>query len=176
MALKPDDQQHRDNLVTAAQVLRDTDRVDLAESVDYVLSPQGVAFVGRIRVDRLDSDDDRNPNLPVSMPTSRKDQVKRLAKAAGESPTRVVEDYFRRFLDGEWMPEKEPRATRGAGETRAILNVTPDKDLHADVAARCRELKVSQQRTGLFVSTVAAHALYAHYGIGPYGSESSGTE
>lgn len=160
VALRPDDQQHRDNLVTAAQVLRDIDRPELAGSVDLVLSPLGLPFLTRVQ-----PGSGQASNLPIRMPKSNRDLIHELKAASLAS---VLNWGFQSFLDGEFEVRKEPRRRIEPSDPSVVLSVSPDRDLHADVARRCRELKEDGHKPVLTVSTVAAAILYAHFEIGAY--------
>lgn len=169
VALNPEDQRRRDQLVTAANTLRESGKPDLADAVDYVLTPAGQKFIGRLHYQKLSETAD--PPLSIGMTVSRKTQVKQAAAAAGDTLTSVLDDGFRRFLAGEFEFRRE-RAAHGKAESRATLNTRPDGVLQGEVARRCRELKEASGAVGLGLSPVAAAILYERYGLGPYAPDS----
>lgn len=174
MALHPTDQAHRDNLVAAAHTLREVGKPELADSVDYVLSPMGAGFVGRLRVDRLDSGD-KLPSLPMKMPRSDRELIKRRAKAVGDSLSAEVAEAFRQYLDGDFVPQLPERAPRGSGDQMVNLNVRPDdSDLFAQVDARCAERRAAGER--IYTSNVAADWLYRKYKVGRYADITAASE
>lgn len=165
MPLRPEDQQRRDRLVRATQVLTTAGEPDLAGAVEYVLGPKGVGFVTRLRDDNRGATRERIPNLPIRMLKSDRDVIKQ-AKSA--SLTSILNEGFQKFLDGEFEVRKEPRRRISESDPAVMLNATPDRDLHANAARRCRELEDAGQRPVLAVSNVAAAILYAHFGLGAY--------
>ncbi|MFE4915770.1 hypothetical protein ACFRCX_30160 [Streptomyces sp. NPDC056652] len=173
MALRPDDQQRRDNLVAAANTLRTTGHPDLAGAVDYVLSPLGPDFLARLNPAAVVSS-----NLPIKMTEERRALINegagKEAKLRRETVrivlAKIVDEGFARWLAGDFEPRWEPKAGRGAGPKLVILNTHPNADLHAKVAACCRELKGDRFAPGrnVYPGNVAAYALFAYFGIGPY--------
>lgn len=181
MPLKPEDQQRRNRLVRAAQVLA-SDTVgqpELAAEIEYVLSPKGPGFVKRIYDDSRGVARTKQSTLPIRMPKDRRDTINRLADAAGEVLTEIVENGFRRWLEGEFVLNMEGRAWPGSSGESVILSVTPSPVLRDLVKEKCKAVKKADPflpGKGVFESTVAAHSLYAHYKIGPYAPEDSGAE
>lgn len=172
MPLNPADTARRDRLVEAVQVLRDNKRTDLADEVDYVLSGLGAAFVQRLSTDTRGMKSTMSIKLDGALWDEIAPRLVDGKDESGKSLTEIVEDGFQAFLDGTFEVQLSGRQTRGTATT-SRLTVSPASGLGAGVSARCRDLR--EQKTnagrGLFVSTVAAHALYRHFQVGPYASD-----
>lgn len=170
MALSPKDQKHRDNLTKAAHALRETGKPDLAESVDYVLSPDGIAFIGRLRLDRFTTESE-GTTIPVRLQEAERDQLHARAKAAGESLSKAAKEGLREFVSGSFTPAPKKRARRGSFGKTVNLNVKTDDALSEQADAKCKELQESGQR--VFVSTVVYDWLCRRYKVGPYAEAES---
>lgn len=161
VALSRKDEQNLAGIRAAADKLRSIDEAELAAFVDTALTPAHLATLKRAAWGDA-------PNLAIKMPKTLRDQIKARAAASNEKLAPIVDAAFTRFLSGEFVVEPPARRGWGSGVETAVLNVRPDADLHADVSARCRDLRDAGTHPGLYVSTVAAAALYEHYRIGPY--------
>lgn len=117
------DRQTRDRLVQAAHVLRAQGQPELAEAVDYTLSPSGAGMLRRLLADAQGKALDEN--LAISMQRTQSDHFKRAAAAAGDDLTKVVEDGIQAFIDGDFRPGRPKRTAYGSGD-RVNLNVRPD--------------------------------------------------
>lgn len=142
MALRPTakDRKTRDQLVEAAHVLRGHGRDDLADAVDYVLSPKGWPMLGRLRAEAGPSE--IPTNLPIAMQRPVRDHIKRSAEAAGEDLTETVNAGLRAFVEGAFRPGRPARAQYGTAGDRVNLNLRPDAALRAradEVAAAVEE-------------------------------------
>ncbi|MCA1224314.1 hypothetical protein [Streptomyces sp. 8L] len=169
MARDPRTQHHHDNLIAATAFLRDQDKPELAGSIDYVLGPDGPAFLKDLA----------NPSgMKVPLTISMRDSRVRIMKDQ-TSPVerdRILNAGFEAFLAGEFdlRKEKEDRTPLTAsGDVRRVLTTNPDADLQARVSQRCRDLKEAGKATvpRLSLGTVAAAVLYQHFGLGPYASD-----
>lgn len=129
------DRKTRDQLVQAAHVLREQGRPELAEAVDYTLSPSGAGMLRRLLADERGGT--LNKNLPVSMQRHQRDHIKQSAAAAGDDLTTVVEEGLRAFIDGRFRPARPKRGAAGSG-ARVNLNMRPDEELRS-LAARTAE-------------------------------------
>lgn len=184
MPLTPADENRRDRLVKAAQVLRDNKRGDLADEVDYVLSGPGAAFVKRVADDKLGAKSTLSTKLDGALwdeilpqlHVNDDDPSKSLRDKDERTLTQIVEGGFQDFLAGTFEVQLSSRQARGTATT-SRLTVSPGHNLSGAVSTRCREMRDEkrEQKTssgrGLFVSTVAAHAIYRHFQVGPYASD-----
>ncbi|MGS2592098.1 hypothetical protein [Streptomyces hebeiensis] len=184
MPLNPRDRQRRDNLVKAAQVLRSTpEHADLADDIDYVLSPDGALFVNRLRkhgeADAGGPKTEQPDNMPIRIPEDRL-KVLQQGRKDGVNLTEVVENGFRDWLTGKFELRLEPRAKRGSAPTSGIVNIRPHQDLQDTVAAKCERVRAERAGTGqtgaVYPTTVAAHCLYAYFQIGPYAPDTDRPE
>ncbi|MFE6126703.1 hypothetical protein ACFQ6Q_00300 [Streptomyces sp. NPDC056437] len=168
MPLRPEDEQHRRNLVAASDHLRTAGKEDLAASVDHVLSPQGVAFVGRLRVDRLETDPNLGDNVPMKVTESERDLLKNAAEASGRPLSSDATEGLQAFVAGDFMPQPRARARRNSGATSVsvVLNVRVDPRALKQAEARQKELKEAGTRVP--VSTVVYDWLCRQHRVGPY--------
>lgn len=133
--LSRDDQSRVDQLHKAAAHLRSTGAEELAEHVDFVLTPEGMSFVSRLRKERFQrgiEEGDVPPNFPLFMDRDLRDGIKRKAKAAGANLAAEAEHALKLFLIGQFTPAQSKRATRGTAGPKANLNVRVDADLRSD--------------------------------------------
>ncbi|MCX4571552.1 hypothetical protein OOK48_35110 [Streptomyces viridodiastaticus] len=154
MALRPEDKKRVEQLKEAAAFLRDGGKEPQASAVEYLLSPEGTAFVNRLRIERLrqeTAEGKYGQNLSIAMPFAvRKDIKTNVARAAAEAqrkekelaaaedrePKKVsvsipaeAERALEAFLAGKFVPEKPKRAARGSAEKTVNLNVRVDPKL-----------------------------------------------
>lgn len=178
----------RARLATGAEHLRAQDNKELkaaADTIDQLLGPRGWEILRR---PSPASQRERDPNMPLWMNKSIKDFLQAMAgqesKAQWKAMTaeqrteaglkepmgadaflaQVVEEGFRKFLAGEFVPEKPLRTVRGSSTEKRNLNVRPSKTLRDQVEEVCpaRSLELGWDVTpGL----IAASWLYAEYGI-----------
>jgi len=164
MALRPTakDHQVKNRLVEAAAVLREHQRPDLADAVDYVLSPKGWPMLGRLRSAAGGSDLPKN--LPISMQRPVKEHIKRAAAAKGDDLTTVVEEGLRAFINGDFRPGRPPRAEYGTSD-RVNLNLRPDGELVQQAKAMCEDKALPEEWLGWrpSVSVVARLWLLERY-------------
>lgn len=143
VALSPKDQDIHDRLVAASTKLNQVGEPGLAEAVDLVLTPEGAAFVGRLRVERhtqaIESGD-AFPNLPVSMETALRDRLKAAAKAEKASLTDEAHEALRRFVAGDFRPTRPKRSEYGAGTEKVNLNLRIDPELRRQADEAGKEL------------------------------------
>lgn len=158
MPLKPADQQRRDQLTEAAATLRAANRPDLADAVDYVLTPDGWGFVNRLMWGRKES---ATGNMPIRVDPSVRDHL----KASSANLTGDVNEGFEKFLAGEWVPDKPEPAGPGSA-VKVVLNVRPDEALSTQVKERCEQLR-SDGELGWkpYASTVALAYLVHKHGL-----------
>lgn len=140
MALRPDDKKRVDHLTEAAAHLRSEGRTEWADTLDFVLTPDGRAFVNRLRVDRLREEEAEGKfgqNLALGMPLEVREEIKaNVARADRENPTTDPKERItlqneatkalEAFLAGEFVPPKPQRATRGSFEKKVNLNIRLD--------------------------------------------------
>lgn len=139
VALRPEDKKRLEQLTQAAAHLRATGKTEWADTVDFVLTPEGRAFVNRLRVDRLRQEEATGKfgqNLALYMTRSLREEIKTsVARAQRETPGVKVTvsteagRALEAFLAGEFVPEKPQRAARGSGEEQVNLNVRVDPGL-----------------------------------------------
>lgn len=153
MALRPEDNKRVELLTEAAAFLRAEGKDQHADTVEFVLTPEGRTFVNRLRVQRLreeEAEGKYGQNLAIAMPLLVREDIKaNVAQAARENPGEKVTvsteaaKALEAFLAGEFVPERPQRAARGTAEKTGNLNVRVDPDLRqraedfgADNAAR----------------------------------------
>jgi hypothetical protein len=143
VALRPEDQKRVEHLTEAAAHLRSTGREEWADTVDFMLTPDGRAFLNRLRVDRLRQEDAEGKygyNLAIGMPLTVREEIKaNVAKAARENPAsdpkkqitlqNEATKALEAFLAGTYVPPKPQRAVRGSAEEKVNLNIRLDPDL-----------------------------------------------
>lgn len=139
VALRPDDKKRVDHLTKAAAHLRETGKPEWADTVDFVLTPEGRSFLNRLRVERLrqeEAEGEFGQNLALYMPLRVREEIKAsVAKAARENPGRKITvsseagRALEAFLAGEFVPAKPQRAARGSAEKTSNLNVRVDREL-----------------------------------------------
>lgn len=126
----------RAKLTAAAARLREVDSPELAEAVEVVLAPTGWGRLRRSALEVSGSGVELDPNLPINMLESVRDEIKRnvaaAAKAnpvAGISITVEAQRALEAFLAGEFVPDKPERSPRGTGQKKVNLNVRVNADL-----------------------------------------------
>ncbi|QWA26845.1 hypothetical protein [Streptomyces osmaniensis] len=136
---------------------RDED-ADFAEAVDAILAPRGWELL------KPAAQSTGEPNLALWMNKSIKEAIYAKAQAAGENVRDVVEEGFRKFLAGEFTPEKPVRTVRGSQVEKDNLNVRASAALCGQVTKRC---PAATKELGWEVTPgrVAMSWLYAEYGI-----------
>lgn len=128
----------REQLVEAAFKLRRIGESELADVVDFVLTPKGWTWLGRLR--SADGGVELNPNLPIRMEDSARAYIKAAAEAAGDRLADVVEECLLAFIEGRFIPTQTPRNVYGAKKKMSNLNVRPNKALRSQAEARCEDL------------------------------------
>jgi hypothetical protein len=155
----------RARLTAAAETLR-TSRTkahkDAAEAIDAVLAPGGWRLL------RPKDAGTTGTNLALGMDQGLKAALVAAAEERNAVLSEDVSEGFRRFLAGQWTPDKPRRATRNSGATtsRTNLNVRPDGELRE----RVREhLPAASAQAGWRITEthVAIGWLLHHYGIDP---------
>lgn len=148
MALRPEDNKRVELITEAAAFLRAEGKEEHAASVDFVLTPEGRAFVNRLRVDQLRRDTAEGKfgqNLALAMPLEIREEIKAavpraareeraLAAKEGRDPVKIsipgeAEKALKAFVAGEFVPEQPQRSQRGAFEKKVNLNVRVDPGL-----------------------------------------------
>lgn len=139
VALRPEDIKRVDQLAQVSAHLRSEGKTEWADTVDFVLSPEGSRFVNRLRVQRLrqeGAEGKYGQNLAIAMPLVVREEIKaNVAKLARTKPgekitvsseaTRALEA----FLAGEFVPDRPQRVARGMAEKVGNLNVLLDPGL-----------------------------------------------
>lgn len=149
----------RARLTVAADRLRTNGDTDLADAVDAVLAPRGWELLRKPEKTTA-----ADPNLAIFMNKAVKDAIYTSAEEAGENLARVVEEGFRQFIAGEFVPAKPLRSVRGSETVKENLNIRPSNELRQQVQALC---PARSQELGWNVTPglVAAAWLYEEYGI-----------
>lgn len=126
----------RAKLTAAAARLREVDSPELAEAVEVVLAPTGWGRLRRSALEVSGSGADLDPNLPIGMLKSVRDEIKKnVAAAAAARPGHRISIAsearlaLEAFLAGEFVPDMPERSPRGAGLEKANLNVRVNADL-----------------------------------------------
>ncbi|MGW0948454.1 hypothetical protein ACWD4O_38690 [Streptomyces sp. NPDC002623] len=132
---------------------------DLAEAVDAVLAPRGWEL---LRKPEKVTAADRN--MAIAMNKTVKAAIYRMAEEAGENLARVVDEGFRQFIAGAFVPAKPLRSVRNSQTVKENLNIRPSDQLRDGVQALC---PARSQELGWTVTPglVAAAWLYEEYGI-----------
>lgn len=138
VALRPEDHKRVEHLTATASHLRAEGKTEWADTVDFVLSPEGRLFVNRLRVDRLRQETVEGKygqNLAIAMPAPVREEIKAaIAQAARSSDVKVTASTeaaraLEAFLAGKFVPSMPKRAARGTAEKTVNLNVRLDPDL-----------------------------------------------
>jgi plasmid stability protein len=132
VALRPEDKKRVDQLTEAAAHLRSTGKDEWADTVDFVLTPDGRAFLNRLRVDRLRQEESEGKfgyNLALAMPLEVREEIKATAARKKASLPDEARKAMEAFLDGKFVPAKPQRATRGSGGEKVNLNIRVDPEL-----------------------------------------------
>ncbi|WP_328545434.1 hypothetical protein [Streptomyces europaeiscabiei] len=147
----------RARLTVAADRLAERGDADLAEAVRAVMEPRGWQLL------KPPATTTGNRNLGLWMDKAAKERIEQAAKEAGESLAEVVNDGYRKFLAGEFVPAPLARAPRGGAPTKENLNVRPDNTLREDVekAAAAKSEELGYQ---VSASRVAMAYLFSEYG------------
>ncbi|KPI31370.1 hypothetical protein OV320_2586 [Actinobacteria bacterium OV320] len=132
---------------------------DLAEAVDAILAPRGWEL---LRKPEKATAADRN--MAISMNKAVKDAIYASAEAAGENLARVVEEGWRQFIVGEFVPAKPLRSVRGSETVKENLNIRPSDELREQVQALCPD-RSKELGWNVTPGLVAASWLYEEYGI-----------
>ncbi len=147
----------RARLTVAADRLAERGDTDLAEAVRAVMQPRGWELL------KPATFSSGNRNLGLWMDKAAKERIEQAARDRGESLADVVNEGYRKFLAGDFVPAPLARAPRGSAPEKANLNVRPDNTLREQVeeaaAAKSEELghPVSASR-------VAMAYLFSEYG------------
>ena len=139
VALRPEDNKRVDQLTQASAHLRSEGKAEWADTVDFVLSPEGASFVNRLRLQRLRQEGDEGKfgqNLAIAMPLVVREEIKaNVAKLARDTPGEKITvsteaaKALEAFLAGEFIPDRPQRAAHGTAEKVGNLNVRLDPDL-----------------------------------------------
>ena len=138
VALRPEDKKRVEHLTAAASHLRAEGKTEWADTVDFVMSPEGRLFVNRLRVDRLrqeTAEGKYGQNLAIAMPAPVREEIKAaIAQAARSSDVKVTASTeaaraLEAFLAGKFVPSMPKRAARGTAEKTVNLNVRLDPEL-----------------------------------------------
>lgn len=167
----------RARLTAGAEHLRAQDSKELkaaAETIDALLAPRGWEIL-RPSARQEDAD----PNLAIWMNRSIKEFLEakaglearaeaeesgQPAKAPGTVLARVIDEGFRAFLEGRFVPERPLRSARGSATEKQNLNVRPSKALRDAVQEVC-PAKSKELGWPVTPGLVAAAWLYSEYGI-----------
>ncbi|MGW2843981.1 hypothetical protein [Streptomyces sp. NPDC001274] len=102
--------------------------LDAADAIAEVLAPQGWGLLRRAEA-LANPDSPPTPNLPIHMNKEIRETLKERAAAKDTTLTADVNDAFRKFLAGEFVPGAPIRSRRNSGAAKGNLNVTPDPAL-----------------------------------------------
>lgn len=149
----------RARLTVASDRLRESGDPDLAEAIDAVTAPRGWELLKKPAKETT-----ADPNMALWMNKAIKDAIHAKARAAGDSLPDVVDEGFRAFLAGDFVPAKPLRSARGSATPKDNLNVRPSKELRDQVEALCPE-RSAELGWKVTPGLVAAAWLYEEYGI-----------
>ena len=117
MSRRPYNPKIHADLITAAEILRDTNP-DIATSIDQVAAHGGWELI---------RPDTTRPTLAIWTPVSVRTQLMKTSTDLAAD----VNEGFAAYLAGRFTPDKPPRGrlSQGATEERKNLNVRPDPEL-----------------------------------------------
>jgi hypothetical protein len=147
----------RARLTVASERLAERGDKDLAAALEAVLAPRGWMLL------KPEASDRGNRNLALWMDKAAKERIEQAAQEAGESLAEVVNDGYRKFLVGEFVPAPLARAPRGSAPEKENLNVRPDNTLRQQVEEACAA-KSEELGYTLSASKVAMSYLFSEYG------------
>ncbi|MFI0156259.1 hypothetical protein [Streptomyces lydicus] len=162
----PSNLRHR--LTTAAAKLREPGTpdpaalADAAEAIDEALAPNGWSKLRRTEPTAVSK---LSPNKPIHMDRSVRTHLHQAADAKGVVLSHLGEEGLRKFIDGEFTPERPQRAATNPEERDSVtLNVALDKDLRDQADARGKELKEAGEldwapKTAQIVKAYLLHVL-----------------
>ncbi|MGW1468527.1 hypothetical protein ACWCPT_29795 [Streptomyces sp. NPDC002308] len=142
----------RDQLEAAAARLRETDAAPLAGAIDTVLAPGGWAALRDSAPSTVDGS-----LMQLRLGAELRNKVVDAASEAGTTVGADVNEAFRAFLAGKFVPNERASSTHGRAKN-VILSVSPDASLRQRVKERA---KVNPQ-------AVAVDYLLRKYSLGPY--------
>ncbi|MEU9761830.1 hypothetical protein AB0D98_19200 [Streptomyces sp. NPDC047987] len=99
-----------------------------ADAIAEVLAPQGWSLLRRAE-SLANPASAGAPNLPIHMNLEIREALKAKAAAKGATLTADVNEAFRKFVAGEFVPDAPIRSRRNSGAEKGNLNVSPDADL-----------------------------------------------
>lgn len=137
------DQQRVEQLNQVADHLRSTGQPAMAEHVAYVLTPEGTAFVNRVRKENFQralDEGDVPPNFPIQMDWTLREDIKRKAKAAGANLAAEAEHALKEFLAGRFTPARPMVRAYGTGLVKANLNIRVESVLRKEADELGKEL------------------------------------
>ncbi|MBP5918698.1 hypothetical protein F3K34_43730 [Streptomyces sp. LBUM 1486] len=147
----------RARLTVAADRLAERGDDDLAEAVRAVMQPRGWELLKPAPASS------GNRNLGLWMDKAAKERIERKAKEAGDALADVVNEGYRKFLAGEFVPAPLARAPRGSAPEKENLNVRPDNTLREQVEAAAAA-KSEELGHPVSASRVAMAFLFSEYG------------
>lgn len=133
--LSRDDQNRVDQLHAVSAHLRSTGVPEFADRVDFVLTKEGMAFIGRLRRESMQGQADEATvpaNLPMYMDRAQRDEIKAAAKTASANLGFEAEHALKQFLVGVFTPAQSKRERRGTAAPKANLNVRVDAVLRRE--------------------------------------------
>jgi len=117
----------RDNARAAAVKLREVGEPVLADAVETLLTPNGWAILGRLRSG--EGGTELSPNKSMWLETSLKQRAIAGAEADRRDVLSVVVEGLEKFLRGEFVPSRPPRAPRGSAPSKTSLTARVPDDL-----------------------------------------------
>jgi hypothetical protein len=147
----------RDQLEAAAARLREVDSASLAAPIDTVLAPGGWAALRDSAPTTVNGS-----LLQLRLSEKLRDEVVAAASEAGMSVGAVVNEGFRAFLAGQFVPDESARPVRGrppAGQPKnVVLSVQAEASLRQQV----------KERADMSPPGVAVDYLLQKFHLGPY--------
>lgn len=139
MASRQDDQKRVTELAQAAAHLRDTGKPQLADAVDFVLTPEGFAFLKRQRESWLIAEGHLHPNFAMAVPRSVREEIYKNAKAQGADLAQQATQALNEFLAGTYTPFRPARAARGSNVEMVNMNIRVEMALRSAADAAGKE-------------------------------------
>ncbi|MFI2620427.1 hypothetical protein [Streptomyces sp. NPDC018584] len=152
----------RARLTVAADRLKQNGDDDLAEAVEAVLQPRGWELL------KPPASTSGDPNVALFMSSTVKKALEEAAAESGQAPAtvlaEVVNEGWRKFLAGEFMPSPPVRAPRGKAPAKENLNLRPSGALKEQVeeAAKAASAEAGWQMSA---GKIAMAYLFDEYGI-----------
>jgi hypothetical protein len=127
-------------ITKAVETLRKNKRnEDLADAVEYTLTPDYVASARYELVEKTSSGD---RNLPISCTTAYRQHMREATAAAGTNLTEAITQALTEIADGTFQPAEPTRARHGSmtDQTKTNINTRQPTELLDRAKQRCAQV------------------------------------